>query len=105
MTGGGWPAAAYVIVAVAGSMMPKIAVTMIGFWRMFTIVLARSSTTEGEVGLRAAARKACRTSPITIAAFSPWPATSPIESAIRPSGSVNASYQSPPTIASSVAGM
>ena len=67
-------------------MMPKIAVTMTGFWRMFTIVFARSSTTDGEVGLSAAARKACRTSPITMAAGNPWPATSPIESAMRPSG-------------------
>ena len=55
----------------------KIAVTMIGFGRMLTIALARSSTTDGEVGLRAAARKAWRTSPITIAwRGSLWPATS-----------------------------
>ena len=103
-SGAGCPAAAYVTVPSRGSTMPKIAVTITGFARMLTIVFARSSTSEGEFGLSAAARNAWRTSPITIAARSPWPATSPIENAMRPSGRRNASYQSPPTIASSRAG-
>ena len=58
MTGAGWPADAYVTVASCGSAMPKIAVTITGFARMLTIVFARSSTSEGEFGFSAAARKA-----------------------------------------------
>ena len=103
-SGAGWPADAYVTVPSRGSTIPNIAVTITGFARMFTIVFARSSTSDGELGLRAAARNAWRTSPMTIAARSPWPATSPIENAMRPSGKRNASYQSPPTIASCAPG-
>jgi hypothetical protein len=44
----------------------------------------------------ASARPALRSCPIVIAALSPWPATSPTRSRIRPRGSSTASYQSPP---------
>jgi hypothetical protein len=72
--------------------------------RSATDRLTQSSTAAGLVAETAAVRIACRTSPMMTAASSPCAATSPIEIAMRRSGRLNASNQSPPTSDSLVAG-
>ena len=59
--------------------------------------LRRASTSSGPPASIAYARSPERSSPISVAARTPLPATSPITTASSPDGSGSASYQSPPT--------
>ena len=54
------------------------------------------SASAGSSLISAYARSALRTRPITTAADSPWPDTSPITAPSQPEGSGKTSYQSPP---------
>ncbi len=71
---------------------------------MRNVASATRSIVSGSASSSAAARIAWRTFPIVTAASRPLPITSPTESAMRPSGSANASYQSPPISASRLPG-
>lgn len=54
-----------------------------------------SSAPLGPSATRIAALSALRSIPMTLAASTPWPTTSPTDSASRPSGRSTTSYQSP----------
>src|SRR5919202_1544174 len=58
---------------------------------------SRASVSIGPPPSIAYARSAARSSPISVAARRPLPATSPMTTATSPEGSGSASYQSPPT--------
>ena len=104
--GGGWPALASSTSPVSGSTTPKSMVTnssppnaIPGLARWLPSGMAmghsasRSSTTRSRAAitvepsalLRAAPRAAARTCPMTVAAMTPRPTTSPMRKAIRPS--------------------
>src|SRR5437660_1332469 len=102
-SGGGCPAEAYTSSKHTGSMTPTNAVTNGACPIARTMRSTAFSTATGSGLISAAVRMLCRTLAIATAASSPFPATSPTETTTRPSGNRNASYQSPPTVASSIA--
>ncbi len=60
--------------------------------------LVRARTSPGSLVTEASARSPARTCPMKAAASMLWPWTSPMDRPMRPSPSVKASYQSPPTL-------
>jgi hypothetical protein len=66
--------------------------------------LSRLRIAPGASPSRAQNWRALRILPMATAARTPWPTTSPIASMTRPFGSGTTSYQSPPTLSSSLPG-